>query len=153
MLAGENITLLAPMILSMTLSETLDDGRAEDDVGVGVEQLVDLLAADVGRQVAGVALGLLDGLAEDATGVVDVLDSQVDARELRRAEVGEVAGLRAGSYRSSACRRRWAPRTSPRWAKCWSSPALLSSLLSSLPPQERGRVPPLLTLQASRAVR
>ena len=36
----------------------------------------------------------LDRLAEHAAGGVDVLDGQLDAGDLRRAEEGEVAGLR-----------------------------------------------------------
>ena len=76
MFAGENCTTPAPVILSMTLSETLRGGGTDDDVGVGVEQLVDRRARDVGRAVTGVGLDLHDLLAEHAAGVVDVLDGR-----------------------------------------------------------------------------
>ena len=59
-----------------------------------LKQLVDLGTRDVGRAVTGVGLDVDDVLAEDAASGVDVLDGQVDARELRRAEEGEVTGLR-----------------------------------------------------------
>jgi hypothetical protein len=67
--------------------------RADDGVGAGVQQVVGLLGRDVGGAVAGVGTDLLDGLAVDTAGFVDLLDREVDPGELRRAEEGEVAGL------------------------------------------------------------
>ena len=87
-------TTPAPVILSMTLSETPEDAAPTMTSALCVEQLVDLGARDVGRAVTGVGLDLDDVLAEHAAGGVDVLDGQVDAGELRRAEEGEVTGLR-----------------------------------------------------------
>ena len=58
------------------------------------EQAVDGLRRDVGRGVTGVGVELLDRLAVDATGLVDLLEREVDAGELGRAEERERAGLR-----------------------------------------------------------
>ena len=69
-------------------------GGTDDGVDVVAHQLVDLATRDVGGAVTGVGLDVHDILAEDSAGGVDVLDRQVDARELGRAEEGEVTGLR-----------------------------------------------------------
>ncbi len=69
-------------------------GGTDDHVGVRVEELVGLGARDVGGAVTGVRLGLHDVLAHHAAGGVDVVDGGLHARELRRAEEGQVAGLR-----------------------------------------------------------
>ena len=82
------------MILSMTLSETLEEAAPTMTSASASSSLSTCGARDVGGAVAGVGLDLHDVLAEHAAGRVDLLDGQVDARELGRAEEGEVTGLR-----------------------------------------------------------
>ena len=53
------------------------------------QQAVDRLCRGVGGGVTRVALDQLDRLAEHATGRVDVLDGELDAGDLGRAEEGE----------------------------------------------------------------
>ena len=56
MFAGENCTTPAPVILSITLSETDDDAAPMTTSELADEQLVGLGAGDVRRTVTGVGL-------------------------------------------------------------------------------------------------
>ena len=91
------------------------------------EQAVNRLVGGVRGGVTRVALDALDGLAEDATSGVDLLDGQVEAGELRWAEEGERARLGQDRADARACRHRpGCPRRGPgerrpqpeRWPRC-----------------------------------
>ena len=84
----------------MTDRVTDDDAAPTMSVGVLRQQRVDGAGGHLVVGVARVTLDVADRLAEHATGVVDLLDGELHAGELGRAEEGERAGLRA-----AACRR------------------------------------------------
>src|SRR5690606_26551278 len=111
------------------LGELVDHVQA--DAGRrGADDHLDALADEVGRRLLGDAgvgrvarVALLQGdvVAEHATGRVDVVDRQPDARDLARAEEGEGAGqgkdgaddervLRAAAVAASGLRRGGAGR-------------------------------------------
>ncbi len=103
MLAGEISTILLSANVSTTFSETLDeaapittDGLLATSVpAVAVE--TDMSVESPESWMSWQAVG-----AVDAAGGVDVGDGQADARDLRRAEEGEVAGQRQDAAHAEA---------------------------------------------------
>ena len=131
-LAGENWITPAPVILSITVSDTPEGGGTDDDVGVLAQQAVGGLAA-MSVEVSRVAL---DGvrICSPFTPPASLMsaDGQVDAGELRWAEKASepVSGSRVPTVNVPSP-VFWAAAAAP-------SPAavvvVLSPLDSSLPP-------------------
>ena len=94
MFAGENIVTPAAVILSITVSVTLDDAAPMMASTFSDRCRSVVWSAWLRRRVTGVAGDVDDVLAEHATGLVDLVDGELDAGELGWSEERQRAGLR-----------------------------------------------------------
>ncbi|GAA2826718.1 hypothetical protein GCM10020220_014200 [Nonomuraea rubra] len=107
-MAGEKCTTPAPVILSITDSDTDEDAAPMMASAFCASSLSTDCEAMLVVVSPRVRVELLHGLAEHAAGLVDLLESEVDARELGRAEERQRTGLgqqRAEGQRAITLRR------------------------------------------------
>ena len=102
--AGENCTTPAPVILSMTLSDTEDDAAPRMTSAFASSSLSVWAPAMSGRAVTRVGLDLDDVLAEHAAGGVDVVDGG-----LRRRRTPAGRGTRGHRSAAAGCRSSGVP--------------------------------------------
>ena len=117
--AGEIWTISAPVMSSITLSVTDDDAAPMmTETSWLMRSVTDCVATSAWSASEESVCSTVDVGAQDAAGLVDLLDRQVDAGDLGRAEEGERTGLReqrADDQRARRSRRRRRPsRRRPR---------------------------------------